>query len=738
MERAVSLDAFVNELVLAWRKLLLYRPGHPARDGTVERAFAILSGLVAPTGEVALGVGRGVLVGPEEKLRSPTARRLAEALQQRGVAILRFAEGLTIAELTEFLDLLPRHAGAVETARMWEEAAARGLQHVRVEPFDYAALRLSDELPGADRPPGSQALWDQILRRLLADESLAGGGFEETSERDPDAMARVLSIRKQVLARHTDADGSGRSVPLSQAIDSLGPALAGAVSSHLAEAADQEARLSALWHVAELLEAIPDALREGCLDAAVRELVTRDDAAESLPALTASVSAASVVGALRRLRAERVTFSPRSLRLIEALAAEAAPSLLAGAEAAAPAPAPEDLARRLRSLFAEEDVDRFHPAQAEIDRVVLELPQRVAVPDELAPGVEERLDDLGELRQLRQLAATLFDLLRRPMLTDRTVGDIATRLESVFRTLLLHGRFMEAIAIVEELRAVSASRRSSEELRAAAGRCLEPLGQRDTVEALVESLSALPETARGPVQRLIEILGSKVVRELLLSLAEEQDLSRRRRMFDLLASLGMVIVPEAVALLEHEKWYVVRNMLGLLRQCGQPITAGMIGPGLTHEDARVRLEAVKCLGSAYGEVPAGFLDALVRDPDPKVAEAAVSVIGMRRMAAGREPLLALLRPADPLGRQRALRVKALAAIAELGDPTVLQDLRHFFRAWLPVVTVDEMRAAFASLERYGEDERRPWVEKGLRATDAQVRALCQRLLRATPRAPETA
>jgi hypothetical protein len=738
MERAVSLDSFVNELVLAWRKLLLYRPSHPARAGSVERAFAIAAGLVAPTGELAFGIGRGALVGAEETLRSPCARRLAEALQQRGVAILRFAEGLTLDELTAFLDLLPRHPGAVEAARMWEEAEARGLQHIRVEPFDYAALRLSDE-PGVPdaRGSGSRALWDQVLRRLLTDEGIGAGDLGVADGQDADAMTRVLAILRQVLERHTSGEGPTRAVSLAQAVGRLGPALSGAVASHLGEAADQEARLSALWHVAELLEAIPDALREGVLDAAVRELVSRDEAADSLPALTASVSAANVVGALRRLRAERVAFAPRSLRLIEALAAEAATALHADPGTRAPAEAaveiaPEELARRLRSLFAEEDVDRFHPAQGEIDRLVLELPQRVAAPEEPPPGIEERLDDLSELRQLRQLAATLFDLLRRPLLGQRSVGDIAARLESVFRTFLLHGRFIEAIAIIEELRAVAASRKASPELREAAARCLEPMGQRETVEALVESLSGLPETARVPVQRLIELLGSKVVRELLLTLAEEQDLSRRRRTFDLLASLGGVIAPEAVALLEHPQWYVVRNMLGLLRQSGQPLTVGMIGPGLTHADARVRLEAVKCLAGAYGPVSEELLAALVRDRDAKVAEAAVGAIGTRRLTAGRAPLLALLRPADPLGRQRAVRVKALQAIAELGDESVLPEIKHFFRAWLPVVTADEARAAFASLERYPEAARRPFAERGLRATDPQVRALCQRLLRAAP------
>jgi hypothetical protein len=725
MERAVSLDSFVNELVLAWRKLLLYREGHPARAGAVERALAIAGGLVAPTGGLAIGVGRGALVGPEETLRSPTARRLSAALQQRGVAILRLSEGLTVDELTAFLDLLPRHEGAVESAPMWTEAGDRGVHHIQLEPFDYAALRMTDEAGGAEEAPsGSRALWEQVLRRLLANESLAVDGQSPELPADAGAMQRVLAILRRVLERHSGG-GSGR-IALTDALEQLRPALSGAVSSHLGEAADQESRLSALWHVAELLEAIPEALREGVLDTAVRELVTRDEAAESLPALTASVSAANVVGALRRLRAERVPFSPRSLRLIEALATEAATGLH-GSAVAGEAGSPAVLAQKLKAIFAEEDADRFHPLQAEIDRAILELPRRVEL-GEPPPGLDERLEDLVELRQLRQLAATLFDLLRRPLLGERAVSDIASRLESVFRTLLVHGRFNEAIAIVEELRAVSESRKSSAELRAAAARCLETLGQHETVETLVESLAGVRDAAHAALQRLIELLGSRMVRELLLTLAEETDLSRRRRTFDLLASLGPVVVPEAIALLAHPQWYVVRNMLGLLRQSGQPMTEGMIAAGLRHEDSRVRLEAVKCLAAAVGPVEEDLLRALVQDRDPKVAEGAVAVIGSRRLASGREPLLALLRPADPLGRQRSLRVKALHALAELGDETVLQELKHFFRAWLPVVTVDEMRAAFASLARYPEPARRPYAEKGLRASDAQVRAVCRRLM----------
>ena len=83
----------VDELALAWQKLAIYQQGHPERAQAVGRAHAVLVGLIAPTGTLALGVSSNALIGPEEKLTSPPAARLAASLYLLEGAGVRFDEG---------------------------------------------------------------------------------------------------------------------------------------------------------------------------------------------------------------------------------------------------------------------------------------------------------------------------------------------------------------------------------------------------------------------------------------------------------------------------------------------------------------------------------------------------------------------------------------------------------------------------------------------------------------------
>jgi hypothetical protein len=49
-----------------------------------------------------------------------------------------------------------------------------------------------------------------------------------------------------------------------------------------------------------------------------------------------------------------------------------------------------------------------------------------------------------------------------------------------------------------------------------------------------------------------------------------------------------------------------------------------------------------------------------------------------------------------------------------------------------MVSLKERRAAFRSLPLYPPEARRPYVERGLRARDPEIRRLCERLEREHP------
>lgn len=93
-----------------------------------------------------------------------------------------------------------------------------------------------------------------------------------------------------------------------------------------------------------------------------------------------------------------------------------------------------------------------------------------------------------------------------------------------------------------------------------------------------------------------------------------------------------------------------------------------------------------------------------------------------------DPLVSILTRWDPFGRRRGIRLRALRALGDLAHPTALPRLSRFFRDWrVPIVAMEERRAAFESLKTYPDSVRTHLVHKGLRFSDPRIRETCRRL-----------
>jgi HEAT repeat protein len=105
----------------------------------------------------------------------------------------------------------------------------------------------------------------------------------------------------------------------------------------------------------------------------------------------------------------------------------------------------------------------------------------------------------------------------------------------------------------------------------------------------------------------------------------------------------------------------------------------------------------------------------------------VSLVGAYGIVQASEPLVELLTRRDVFGLRRGLRLKAIKALGNLHDPAVLPRLRHLFRGGLFGVWREERLAAYATLVCYPVESRRPFLERGLRSKDPELRAICVRL-----------
>jgi hypothetical protein len=489
-----------------------------------------------------------------------------------------------------------------------------------------------------------------------------------------------------------------------------------------------DARVAAAGELAELVRRLPPGPRLALAEAAVRALGApsaergrEESDGAAFEAFTSRLPPVEALDAVRRAAQGGARLSARALRLAQALEEAGAP-VAPGGQASARAIA------ELETLFKDDDVDRVGTPPANDDRLTpLALPRARAVAPGDLPDLGPRLDTLAPAALATQLLATLLELVVDQPVRQIPAGVLA-RLEDLYRELLQLGRFdaaMQVIAALKSARGSEALDETTDDLR----HVVERLGNRESVRAILSALRDLPDGAETEAARLIERLGAPALRHLLGLLSEEQDRSLRHRLLALLTALGPAVVPEASLLLQDSRWFVVRNMIVLLRTVGDQGSLPALRRLAQHGDLRVRLEAIKSLFAFDSQMPTELLARAIDDPDPKLAESAIGLAAAYNLAQAVPPLLALLAKSDRLGRRRAVRLRALRTLGVLGDPSMLGELDRLFlrERWFGKPNADERAAAFRALAGLTPQDRDASVERGLTSRDPAVRAICRAL-----------
>ena len=699
----------IRALAIAWKNLSAYPPGHPALSSSMALAHRRLSELLARSGLVTLGVARDGLVAGEEKVTSSHAQDLARALYLREVALLVLEPGIEPAELEALLRLVTVEPGRGDEP-LARQLGPAGVTHARVESVDYSALRVTDEV--GDAPPAPPA-WDDLLRAILADRALSPEGERLVRSGEAGTPRGIAQLLREALAEEAGRPAGGRPALGERLAQALGKRFSGATAE----------KILAANQIAELVRAMPEEMRAALLAAAMKTLASEEAAGQALALLADAATPDTVLQALRQIK-DQVPLSSHALRLLHALGADAPATRARHVEPPDPA-----LLAELSVLFHEEDIDRYNPEEHNqvLTQAALEIPDLARVPP---LDIGDRILSLGDDAVADHMTQAAVEMLGRIGGKAGTDGLLA-RLEGTFREGLARGEMEAAVVLAEDVRALGDERPLRAAVQAQVDETLARMAAAESLRSIVDAMNRRGSVNAALARRLMDALGEAAARGFLLALAEEPDKSRRRRILELLVAQGPAIAPLAREGLGDERWYVVRNMIIILQRLGDRDALPRVRLCATaHPDLRVRLEAIKFLLAFDPERPLALLAAAIHDPDPKMAEAAVSLAGSYGIREAVGPLLQIVEGFDLLRRREPIRLKAIKALGELGDPAALPRLERFFRNWtLPLVSLAERRAAFRSLHAYPPEARAAIVERGARFADVEIRRTCLNLMR---------
>ncbi len=712
----IQVVEFIAALTRAWKKLAAYPTGHPEVVTSLEALDRRLAELRGPAGEVVLGITANALVYGTLDLTSTGAQKLAQALYSRGVAVLRLGSETTRQEIEIFLRLLGT-GGPVDPKRvLWEELTAGGVININLQPVSYGTVQVTDGVQENPREAEDRSLWDDVLRALLNNQQFSA------SRRDLPEHITSADKLAQMIAEYA-ATPAEQAMPVDpratfgiqlrdRSEDAFHKFFFQTVGHHIATATGQK-RQNSLEQAMQLLRGLPEQLRRPLIRAIAEALAADDDSAVLLRDFASELPNDEVLDALRYL-SSMDKLSSHSLTLLHSMTT---------IEASRTQALSKDALADVIRLFGEDDVARFNPTEHEgtLRRISVEIP---ILPAQATAGIEEsgnRLDPVANAEILRHFSDVLLVLLSDPDVSAPPRATLA-HLEQSLLPLLAAEDYEHLENIIHRLLAIAASGHG-DELKSAAH---ESLGRISDV--VVEKATAASDEQLAKMGRLIDALDAHVRQRFLEKLAVESNRSRRRRLLNFIAAQGSAIVPQVIAYLSDERWYVVRNMIVLLRSVKDQTSLPEMRRLARHPDLRVRMEALKSLFAMDPNVPPTLLDNLFNDRDPKIGQTAVALAGNYAIKEAVEPLLRIIQNNDYFGANRPLRVKVIRALGEIGDPRALAAMQKFFTSsLLPWPPREERYAAWVSLTGYPAEARKQLVANGLKSSDGHVREICSRI-----------
>ncbi|MFN7532103.1 MAG: HEAT repeat domain-containing protein [Gemmatimonas sp.] len=624
----------LSGLALAIARRRSYGNTHPMVVQADEALSEVFVRHIEAHASLTLAVANRDLLVNGEVMSGNTAvvRDLAARLHGMGIGAIRVERGLTLGALSALVALLARRQTEVDDAAPFPD-----LQGIVIGRIDFEQLGLADE--ATLRAEGEQ-LWHTLATRTL----------------------EGLSPRSEAAALPAAAVGdvpSGSHDPLAASATS-GLTLADALAIAASDPRAAWAAFAALSDLANRIATAPRTLRDTVgaqLDALFAGV---DD--EALSALLASASDNAVTRFLSAL--VEILPAPAVIRWLNLSAQTSGREL-----------SPHML-RIITKMTAHRSSRSRDAADHAVRETVLELIQGWEVIEPNPMEHHQLLDTLahwsandphptsdGQTVQLDPISHEAVRLVQMACEIDVVSHDTVPAV----RHLADHGLGPQVLAWAE----LAASQATRDRLR----------GLTVTPQAIAKALLGTPFDA-AEAKQLLDGLPDESAPLLIEPLERCESRTGRRLIYDRLQRAGPAIVPMLhQRLTQPAPWYLVRNLLGLLRDvCVDLAPAALAteappGPLLlfqTHEQPPVRREAVRVL-VLYPDVRPAALRRALDDANAEVRLAAIEVmLALGEAIPQREVVSRLLaiadqEPIDLTTREKAVRAAARSRHAEVRE-----------------------------------------------------------------------
>ena len=725
--RAKAVAAVAGDLNIARRNWNAYPSGHPLVESSIQKLLSSFQMLCGDVGGVQLGVTReGLLLGDEyvEK-NNQLCKNVAAAFFERGVGALMVSQPPTREELLALLKLLALKReevfaqGGIE--KLWQEAGITALE-VRAIRYDRFSGTEEEQLGSEKGDAQTQvSLWEQFALLLtkgevgvaVADNSPellaaslnahfarrmgSGGGFSGTT------LKAVSALIQQVVSGSAGATSGGAGSGDGTGAGNDGPEAAGWSELDVVQASAIKADLAAF--IVALDPLLRRQILNGFCETAVGDESTAADLFRHLGTAVLQETYAS---------AEEYAEAPQ---LLQGILRSLLPHLIDTYDRTIP---DDEIHNRMHTLLQEHQHEVFMPDE-----------YMQGLLDVLSSGTLEQLDAGDVTKLLASLNSQAIDSRGSEIILQLVIanptGEAAQELIKNLSELC--GHFLELGDYGQVLKILS---------QAADPRLPQPLRivmrdafcRREFLDEILSGLTIWGKPKYDQVSLLIQVLGRAFIEPLLDRMAEEETMSLRRFMIDRVQAFGEAARPYLLARLSDQRWYVLRNIIIMLRTLGPTQEVEQLRPFVRHANPKVRIEALKTLLQAGDPIAQRQVLRDLESPDRETQLTAIGLTDHNSPPDIARKLLALVTSGGYTVVECELKTAAVQALGEIGRSEILPELVKVLasRSLLAFKALNRLKIdIIRSLERYPAKAVLPLLERLSDGSDDVARQAAESL-----------
>jgi HEAT repeat protein len=240
--------------------------------------------------------------------------------------------------------------------------------------------------------------------------------------------------------------------------------------------------------------------------------------------------------------------------------------------------------------------------------------------------------------------STLFEFFTEAE-KEQEYQDIVNYFMTAIEFAIKKGNLNAVVDVQSKLKHLIDDENTHKEIRRYAAKILSFTGGYSIIDLIGNILNNSPKIEENVFRNFVNFLDANAILPFMKILGGLEALRPRKLVIEALVYLGKKDISSFYKglnfykVLNDSRWYVVRNIVYILRKIGDESAVTYLLKPLEHEDIRVRKEVIRTLGELGGDKALTALQRCLQDKDIHVRNAALSAMGSMGSASARQMIM---------------------------------------------------------------------------------------------------